>query len=114
MEMNQYVWVIISTFISAFASGVSGYIVWLLKQAKKEETEQRIESKKKEAALLKGMRCVLRQNLIENHDKYVHKNAITIHGHENVSEMMEAYEALDGNGTVRIMTKQTLALPVEE
>ena len=68
---------------------ILGYIVWLLK-----------EEKKNGKANNKGMMLLLRVKLIEYHKEWTERGYITTHGIENFLEMYDAYHTLGGNGMV--------------
>ena len=72
-----------------------GYIVWLLKQQKKDKD-----------ANSKGTMLLLRVQLIEYHDKYVALGEIPSYAYQNFSEMYEAYHALGGNGMITKMYEE--------
>lgn len=69
-----------------------GYIVWLLKQQKKDKD-----------ANSKGTMLLLRVQLIEYHDKYMKIGKIPSYAYDNFVEMYNAYHALGGNGMVTKM-----------
>lgn len=69
-----------------------GYIVWLLKQQKKDKD-----------ANGKGTMLLLRVQLIEYHDKYMKIGEIPSYAYDNFVEMYNAYHALGGNGMVTKM-----------
>ena len=69
-----------------------GYIVWLLKQQKKNKD-----------ANSKGTMLLLRVQLIEYHDKYMKIGEIPSYAYDNFVEMYNAYHALGGNGMVTKM-----------
>nr|UWG76941.1 MAG: hypothetical protein [Bacteriophage sp.] len=71
---------------------VLGYIVWLLKQQKKDKD-----------ANSKGTMLLLRVQLIEYHDKYMKLGEIPSYAYDNFVEMYNAYHALGGNGMVTKM-----------
>ena len=72
-----------------------GYIVWLLKNQKKDRD-----------ANSKGTMLLLRTQLIEYHAKYMQLGDIPSYAYQNFCEMYDAYHALGGNGMVTKM-KQT-------
>lgn len=72
-----------------------GYIVWLLKQQKKDKD-----------ANSKGTMLLLRVQLIEYHDKYVALGGIPSYAYQNFSEMYDAYHALGGNGMITKMYEE--------
>ena len=69
-----------------------GYVVWFLKQQKKSRD-----------ANSKGTMLLLRQQLIQYHDKYTTAGEIPLYAYQNFLEMYEAYHELGGNGTVTKM-----------
>lgn len=95
-------------------TAICGYIVWLLQEQRKEAKKERDKVEKERIASTKGSRCLLRQQLIEYHDKYTERESISPHAYENLEEMLEAYEALGGNGKVKKMSQETMALPIRE
>lgn len=66
---------------------ILGYIVWMLKQQKKDRD-----------ANSKGTMLLLRVQLIEYHDKYMKLGEIPSYAYDNFVEMYNAYHALGGNG----------------
>lgn len=72
-----------------------GYIVWLLKQQKKDKD-----------ANSKGTMLLLRVQLIEYHDKYVSLGEIPSYAYQNFSEMYDAYHTLGGNGMITKMYEE--------
>lgn len=72
-----------------------GYIVWLLKQQKKERD-----------ANSRGTMLLLRVQLIEYHDKYTALGHIPSYAYQNFCEMYEAYHDLGGNGMVTKMYEE--------
>ena len=69
-----------------------GYIVWLLKNQKKDRD-----------ASGKGIMLLLRVQLIEYHNKYTSEGEIPSYAYQNFSEMYEAYHELGGNGMITKM-----------
>ena len=72
-----------------------GYIVWLLKQQKKDKD-----------ANSKGTMLLLRVQLIEYHDKYMKLGEIPSYAYQNFCEMYDAYHELGGNGMVTKMKNE--------
>lgn len=72
-----------------------GYIVWLLKNQKKDRD-----------ANSKGTMLLLRVQLIEYHAKYMQLGEIPPYAYENFCEMYEAYHELGGNGMVTKMKQE--------
>lgn len=84
-------------------STVLGYIVWLLKNQKKDRD-----------ANGKGTMLLLRVQLIEYHDKYMSLGEIPSYAYENFCEMYEAYHALGGNGMITKMYEEIQALHLKK
>lgn len=80
---------------------VLGYIVWLLK-----------EGKGIRSANSEGTKCLLREKLIDYHDKYMEKQAIPSYALRNWVEMFNAYKRLGGNGMIDGMDKEIHDLPI--
>lgn len=72
-----------------------GYIVWLLKEQKKERD-----------ANSKGTMLLLRVQLLEYHEKYMALGEIPSYVYQNFNEMYEAYSELGGNGVATKMNEE--------
>ena len=97
--------ILIQTYMIALPivlTSVLGYVVWLLKEQKKERD-----------ANSKGTMLLLRVQLIEYHDKYVELGEIPLYAYENFNEMYEAYHNLGGNGTVTKMHNEIQELHLQ-
>ena len=86
--MNE---ILLQTYLIALPI-ILGYIVWLLKQQKKNRD-----------ANSRGTMLLLRVQLIEYHDKYMKLGEIPSYAYQNLCEMYDAYHALGGNGMVTKM-----------
>lgn len=80
-----------------------GYIVWLLKNQKKDRD-----------ANSKGTMLLLRVQLIEYHDRYMAQGYIPSYAYENFMEMYEAYHSLGGNGMITKMQEEIHALHLKK
>ena len=78
-----------------------GYIVWLLKQQKRDRD-----------ANSKGTLCLLRVQLIEYHDKYCEIGHIPSYAYQNFTEMYNAYHVLGGNGMITKMKQEVDKLEI--
>lgn len=76
----------------SLVTALMGYVVWLLKNQKKDRD-----------ANSKGTMLLLRVQLIEYHDKYMRLGDIPSYAYENFMEMYDAYHALGGNGMITKM-----------
>ncbi len=97
--MQQFVMNICTTSLPV----ALGYIVWLLKNQKKDRD-----------ANSKGTMLLLRVQLIEYHDRYVALGHIPSYALENFIEMYNAYHDLGGNGMVTEMYKEVLELEIRK
>ena len=79
-----------------------GYIVWLLKNQKKDRD-----------ANSKGTMLLLRTQLIEYHTKYMQLGDIPSYAYQNFCEMYDAYRALGGNGMVTKMKQEIDELQIK-
>lgn len=66
---------------------------------------------KENDALKNGMQSLLRNNIIDAHDKYTKKKYCPIYAKESVTKTYEAYHALGGNGVVTKLYNDIMALP---
>lgn len=64
-------------------------------------------------ALKNGMQSLLRNNIIDAHDKYTKKKYCPIYAKESLTKTYEAYHALGGNGVVTKLYNDIMALPEE-
>lgn len=76
-------------------TSLMGYIVWLLKEQKRDRSAQE-----------QGIMLLLRVQLIEYHDKYMKKGEIPTYAYENFKDMYKAYHELGGNSMVEKMNTE--------
>lgn len=86
---------IVANIAIAVITPILAYIVWLLKNQKKDRD-----------ANSQGTMMLLRVQLIEYHDKYMKLGEIPSYAYENFCEMYTAYHALGGNGMVTKMKQE--------
>lgn len=79
-----------------------GYIVWLLKQQKRDRD-----------ANSRGTMLMLRAKLIEYHKDWTERQYVTKHGLENFLEMYDAYHELGGNGMVTHLLEEVKELQIK-
>lgn len=82
---------------------ILGYIVWLLKNQKKDRD-----------ANSKGIMLLLRVQLIEYHSKYMQIGDIPSYAYENFCEMYEAYHTLGGDGMITKMMHEIEELHIKK
>lgn len=94
---------IVITIITVSLPVILGYIVWLLKEQKKDRD-----------ANSKGTMLLLRAKLIEYHKEWTERGYITTHGIQNFLEMYCAYHDLGGNGMVTHLKEEVEKLEVRQ
>ena len=77
---------ILVAILTVVVTPLMGYIVWLLKEQKKDRSAQE-----------KGIMLLLRVQLIEYHDKYMKKGKIPTYAYDNFEDIYECYHELGGN-----------------
>lgn len=77
---------ILVAILTVVVTPLMGYIVWLLKEQKKDRSAQE-----------KGIMLLLRVQLIEYHDKYMRKGKIPTYAYDNFEDIYECYHELGGN-----------------
>lgn len=82
---------------------VLGYIVWLLKQQKKDRD-----------ANGRGTMLLLRVQMIEYHNKYMELGYIPSYAYQNFDEMYKAYKELEGNGMITRMYEEIQELHIRK
>lgn len=93
--MEQFLMQTYTIALPVVLTALMGYIVWLLKNQKKDRD-----------ANSKGTMLLLRVQLIEYHDRYMAKGDIPSYAYENFMEMYDAYHALGGNGMITKMKRE--------
>lgn len=89
--------------LTACVPVILGYIVWLLKEQKKDRD-----------ANSRGTMLLLKVKLIEYHDEWTKRGYVTTHGIQNFLEMYDAYHSLGGNGMVTHLKGEVEALKVKD
>lgn len=93
--MSEIIMEIISIALPIVLTSLMGYVVWLLKEQKKDRD-----------ANSKGTMLLLRVQLIEYHSKYMALGEIPSYAYDNFEEMYNAYHELGGNGMVTKMRQE--------
>lgn len=70
--------------------------------------------KKRESALENGVQCLLRAEIIRNHDKYMARHYSPIYAKESLKRAYEAYHALGGNDVATSLYDEVMHLPTDE
>lgn len=70
-------------------------------------------NRKKEKAIEEGVQALLRNELVRRYREYEIKGELSILDKENIEAMFKQYENLGGNGTVKHLMEELLALPTK-
>lgn len=68
---------------------------------------------KEDAAMKNGMRCLLRERIIEICDRCLERDFVRIHSLESLGDLFEQYKALGGNGTAAKLIEDVKKLQVK-
>ena len=101
--MEHFLYQTYVTALPIVLTALMGYVVWLLKNPKKDRD-----------ANSKGTMLLLRVQLIEYHDKYMRLGSIPSYAYENFCEMYNAYHKLGGNGMITKMMHEIEELHLRE
>lgn len=101
--MEHFLYQTYVTALPIVLTTLMGYVVWLLKNQKKDRD-----------ANSKGTMLLLRVQLIEYHDKYMRLGSIPSYAYENFCEMYNAYHKLGGNGMITKMMHEIEELHLRE
>lgn len=101
------------TTYSIVLTALCGYVVYNLKENKKELREEKERRQAQEKAQCDALRALLRKNLVELHANAMQRGSITMGELESGKGMYTAYKALGGNGVVEHMDKDIDELPIE-
>lgn len=90
--------IVATAIISAVVTGMLTYI-GVIKQSIK--------------ALKGGLLSLLRAEIIRSHDKYSQKGFCPLYAKEALEKAYNAYSALGGNGAMKQVYEETMALPID-
>ena len=69
--------------------------------------------KKRETALEQGVQCLLRAEIIRNHDKYIERKHCPIYAKEALRRVYDSYHELGGNDVATGLYQEVMKLPTE-
>ncbi len=69
--------------------------------------------RRRETALENGVQCLLRAEIIRNHEKYVERRHCPIYAKEALRRAYTAYHALGGNDVATKLYDEVMDLPTE-
>ena len=108
------------TCVPIIVTSVAGYLVGRL--TKRDERKDKLlaekeENEKKDKIILnamkEGLASILRDSLINTHDKYCARGSIPSYAFENYCRAYNAYHAMGYNGLLAEMDEEIRALPLE-
>lgn len=100
--MKEVVMIILKWLIPAVCGGVLTWAVTYIKLRKR-----------RDSALEDGLQCLLRAEIIRNHDKYLDKGYCPIYAKEALKRAYAAYHALHGNDVATGLYNEVMALPTD-
>jgi len=71
------------------------------------------ESIQRNNAVGEGVQAILRNEIIEQYNKYKDKKYCPIYGKENVKRLYKPYQNLGGNGVIDKLVEELLEMPTE-
>lgn len=92
-----------SEFLSIFATGLVGYLVWFLKKQYSNKS-----------ASAKAMKILLRSQIYALHNRYMERGSIEPQELFEFTELYEVYKEFNGNGTATRMKEDVDRLPLKE
>lgn len=93
---------ILENILLAAIPSMLGYVIWILKEQRKEDKAKKDATK-----------CLLRVQLIEYYEKYQDHESVPAYVFDNWSEMFKDYQELGGNGTVAQMNHSFMKHTIE-
>lgn len=113
--MMENIWGIIAGGVWTIVSAI---LIFLLQQQIKDNRDLKKKQEEQDhvrtTALEKGMVCILRKHLMDEHETWTSKGYITAKALENGLAMYGAYKALGGNGMIDHMEEEIQTLPIRD
>lgn len=105
-------WPIVSTALTALLSSVVGALVAAVVGYATRKGGESIDAQR---AMVKGMRTLLRNELVESHRQYVEQDGrISLESLEYVEDTYNAYHDLGGNGSGTKLWEDIKSLPLKD
>ncbi len=106
--------IIITSVVSWTVTFVLGGLTAFLKRKYDKLIKRNEEIANREKAVENGLQSLLRNQIIEYHDKYTERGYCPIYAKEAARRCYESYHALGGNGVITKLYNDIMALPEEE
>ena len=116
----------VTTIVSFVVGGLMTWLVtkkikvWIVDRRNKrikeiEELREEIKRMQERDEIFKcSIRSMLRQNIIDTHNKYMTRGWAEVYVKDNMQDMFKNYTALDGNGTTPRLVEEVMNLPIRE
>ena len=105
---------VLSIVVTTVFGFISTMLAYLLQQSHKENKKLKEEQKLRATALENGVVCILRKNLMDEHNAWMEKGYITPKALESNLLMYKAYKSLGGNGMIDHMEEEIQELPIRD
>ena len=70
--------------------------------------------RKEDKAVKQGIQCILRQQIIDQHEKWVDRQYCPIYAKEALKRAYDAYHTLGGNDVATDLYHETMELPTDK
>lgn len=111
--MTDILIIILKWAVPFCCSAVVTWAVTYAKMINKKNKELKELRDNKIETLADGVQCLLRAEIIRNHDKYLDRGYCPIYAKEALKRAYAAYHDLHGNDVATQLYNQTMALPTE-
>lgn len=101
--MKEFLLEHISDFVVAIFTAI---FTWVVRSQNKKIAEQQ--------SIKNGVQALLRDRLIQSHNRYIKQGYCPIYARESMNEMAIQYYNLGGNGVVPSLVERVMSLPTEE
>ena len=105
---------IISIAVSVVAAVLGALLKSVINENRELRKEREAKITERDRALEKGLVCILRKHLMDEHEIWMAKGYITPHALENGIAMYRAYKTLGGNGMIDHMESEIQDLPIRD
>ena len=106
---------VVSSLVSCTVGAIVGAVVTFIGKSKDKHDHEGEIAKAEQAALIKGVRTLLRNEIVSMHREYAEENGyITLEALEYAEDTYMAYHDLNGNGSGTKLWHDIKALPVKE
>lgn len=105
--------IVMNTFITCIGTIAVFISQSLWKENRALKMRNQINSKNEHKITKEALCCLLRKELISDHDKYIEREEIPSYAYENYCRMYDSYHNLGGNGLITGMKEEIDNLPIK-